>query len=170
MISTTTTASSLWAGLIAASSRNDQETRTLQDLLGDDAPILIVEPGELPHDAIRELISRRIVNVVAMTDREGLATVEPILSLASTLASFRRLVVLHDGTVNGVDYLLQHGVLILRDCDEVRQALLPAIQTCLDPRAHDSAAAEALPRLGLGRAGFSTAPMATPGSAAPAAR
>ena len=132
MISTTTTASSLWAGLIAASSHNEDDTRTLQELLGNEAPILIVQPGDLPQDAVRVLISRKFVNVIAITDSAGLAAVTPILSLASTMASFRRLLVLHDGSSEGLDQLVRGGVLILRDCEEVRAALRPSLQAPID--------------------------------------
>lgn len=123
MIALTTPHSSQWAGLIAASGHDERDATTIRELLGENATLLVLQAGDLPFDTIRELISRRIVNVLAVTDSEGLTRLEPVLTKASTLASFRRLVVLHDETCEGLNELISRGVLLLRDCPEVRAAL-----------------------------------------------
>ncbi|MBI1190528.1 MAG: hypothetical protein GC200_07610 [Tepidisphaera sp.] len=129
MISLASTNSSTWAGLIATSGHNEQDTRTLQSLLGVQSPILLLEAGEVPQTVIRQLISHRIANVLAITDAAGLERLGPVMSQAAAMASFRRLVVLHDSTTDNLDDLISQGVLLLRDCPEVRAAIASIITT-----------------------------------------
>lgn len=132
-----------WAGLMTGGAHAPADIATLQAILGAEAPMIFMEPGLQAVDVVRQLVSRRVTGVLTIAHQEGLRQLASVLRVCSSLANFRRVVVLRDGTLHDDDALDGMPVLVLRDCEEVRRTLRQLAQP--EPVALPAQTAEAAP-------------------------
>ncbi|MBX3409406.1 MAG: hypothetical protein KF859_05920 [Phycisphaeraceae bacterium] len=99
------------------------DERILREVLGDDARLVAVSNSDTTAVAIRRLIEAGATNILAIADHEQARTFAPVLHVARSLASFKRIVLLYDSE-SDVGVLFGHdGLLYLRDCPQVRRTL-----------------------------------------------
>jgi len=113
----------IWAGLLIEAPGHPVDERSLREILGSDAVVLVVRGTDAAIDSVRKIVNSRPSCILTVVESGVLPALAPLLHIASSLSSLRRIVVLHDATVQPDQRMLQRGVLLLRDCPEVRSAL-----------------------------------------------
>lgn len=113
----------IWAGLVIDDSGRASDERDLREILGTDAALIVIRGTEAMIDSIRRIVQARCSCILARMNPGDVDSRAPLLNVASALSSLRRIVVLHDAESRLAPSVLQRGVLMLRDCAEVREAL-----------------------------------------------
>ncbi len=97
--------------------------------------MLLVGPHESPFATVHRMVGSGASSVVAVVRDEGASALAPLLRVASSLASFRRIAVVHDAT-EANSLLGLPGIVLLRNCPEIREYLRDLV------RRDDAASAE----------------------------
>jgi hypothetical protein len=112
-----------WAGLLIEAPGHTADENNLREILGNDAVVLVVRGTDAAIDSVRKIVGSRSSCILTEAGSGLLPELTPLLNIAASLSSLRRIVVLHDASVEPDQSMLRRGVLMLRDCPEVRSAL-----------------------------------------------
>lgn len=112
-----------WAGLVIETAARATESVELREILGDDAFVLVLRPDEPALEAIRKIVRSRSSCLLTFMRAGAAPALAPLLTIATSLTSLRRIVVLHDASFDAESVLPTRGILLMRDCEEVRLAL-----------------------------------------------
>ncbi len=113
----------IWAGLLIEAPGHTVDENNLREILGSDAVVLVVRGTDAAIDSVRKIVNSRSSCILTAVGPGVLPALAPLLAVASSLSSLRRIVVLHDASVQPDPRMLERGVLLLRDCPEVRSVL-----------------------------------------------
>lgn len=113
----------VWAGLVIDEPGRDGDERDLREILGSNAAVIVVRGSEAVIDSVRRIVQARCSCILTRMNPCDADSRAPLLNVASALSSLRRIVVLHNTDSGPTPSILQRGVLMLRDCPEVRQSL-----------------------------------------------
>lgn len=122
-----------WAGLLIEAPGQVAEEKNLREILGGDAVVLVMRGTDAAIDSVRSIVRSKSSCLLTVMNAGIAPSLVPLLNIASSLASLRRIVVLHDASVEPNEAVLRRGVLMLRDCPEVRSALTALIARELPP-------------------------------------
>lgn len=122
-----------WSGLLIEAAGQAAEEKTLREILGGDAVVLVMRGTDAAIDTVRGIVRSKSSCILTVMNAGIAPSLVPLLNIASSLASLRRIVVLHDASVEPNEAVLRRGVLMLRDCPEVRSALTALISRELPP-------------------------------------
>lgn len=122
-----------WAGLLIEAPGQPTEEKNLREILGGDAVVLVMRGTDAAIDSVRSIVRSKSSCILTVMNAGIAPSLVPLLNIASSLASLRRIVVLHDSSVEPNEAVLRRGVLMLRDCPEVRSALTALIARELPP-------------------------------------
>lgn len=96
--------------------------RALREILGAGAPVLLVDPQDSVFATVHRMVATGATGIVALAHERDDARFAPLLRVACSLASFRRVVVQHDDApLEAVRHV--PGLILLRDCEAGRDAL-----------------------------------------------
>lgn len=112
-----------WTGLLLDSIRRPANTTAIRTIVGPNAPILVVRESDLPAHTLRHLMQTGATNVLASSFRDDAILLTPLLKIICSLASFRRVILLHDMDPDTELSINHGGILLLRDCLETRSSL-----------------------------------------------
>lgn len=116
-----------WIGLLLGEFEHPLDADVIRQILGNDARMLLVGPHESPFATVHRMVGSGASSVVAVVRDEGASALAPLLRVASSLASFRRIVVIHDAAE--MESLIGlPGIVLLRDCPEIRSYLRDLVQ------------------------------------------
>jgi hypothetical protein len=111
-----------WLGLLLGDSAEPIDVRALREILGAGAPVLLVDPQDSVFATVHRMVSTGATGIVALAHERDDARFAPLLRVACSLASFRRVIVLHDDApLEAVRHV--PGLILLRDCEAGRDAL-----------------------------------------------
>lgn len=117
---------STWAGLAVQSEQLHNDERVLRDVLGHDAAIVVVDSDEPSLAGVRRLVRTGASAILVVADAYRAECLKPLLQVACSLASFRRIVLLHESQADIASWLQGTAILLLRD-DAVVRACIRAI-------------------------------------------
>ncbi|MBX3379145.1 MAG: hypothetical protein KF805_03545 [Phycisphaeraceae bacterium] len=112
-----------WAGLLIDSPRRPSEERSLREILGSDSVLLVVRESDTAACSIRSIVQSRSSSILTLLGDARSPKLESLLKIAGTLSSLRRIVVLHSVPAEDCAEFSRRGILVLRDCPEIRDAL-----------------------------------------------
>lgn len=115
-----------WAGLAVRSEQLHNDERVLRDVLGHDAAIVVVDSDEPPVASVRRLVRSGASAILVVADAYRADCLKPLLQVACSLASFRRIVLLHESQADIASWFQGTAILLLRD-DAVVRASIRAI-------------------------------------------
>ncbi|MBL9140389.1 MAG: hypothetical protein JNK53_00860 [Phycisphaerae bacterium] len=104
-----------WAGLALDGPRVVADTVRIREVLGNDAVIVIANDGQSPVSVIRQLVKTGARALLVLADANQTAVLSPILKAACSLATFRHIVLLHDGSEPHPGWIGSSAILMLRD-------------------------------------------------------
>lgn len=122
------TSNQTWTGVLVDSARRLSDEARLREVLGNEPVVVVLRDSEPPLQSIRAILRARSASILALMSEHGSGTLDAFLKLAGTLASLRRIVVLHGDTTLGVGVFRKGGVLLVRDCPQTREALRVLVQ------------------------------------------
>jgi len=112
-----------WTGLLLDSPRSPTDEEVLRQVLGEDARVVVINESVTTEGAIRRLMQAGATNILTIANHDQARLFAPILHVARSLASFKRIVLLYESE-SDIGVLFGHdGVLYLRDCPQVRGTL-----------------------------------------------
>lgn len=112
-----------WAGLLIDTPRRAKDEHTLREVLGSDSVLLLIRDSDSAVDSVRRILQSRASSILTVMGDEHAPLLAPLLRIAGSLSSLRRIVVLHDASSEASEAFRQRGILMLRDCPEMRAAL-----------------------------------------------
>lgn len=112
-----------WVGLLIDTPRHETDEGILREVLGSESVLLVVRENDSTLESVRRLLKSQASSIVTVMGNRQAPTLTSLLNIAGSLSSFRKIVVLHDASVEGLRPFQDRGILMLRDCPEVREAL-----------------------------------------------
>lgn len=112
-----------WTGLLLDSMKRPADIAAIRQILGENAQLIVVRETDPPAHTLRCLLQTGATNILASSSNLGAVVLMPLLRTVSSFASLRRVVLLHDMDVDSLSSVETGGVLLLRDCPEVRTSL-----------------------------------------------
>ena len=118
-----------WTGLLLDSMKRPADIAAIRQILGENAQVIVVRESDLPSHTLRCLLQTGATNILASSSNIGAVVLMPLLKAASAFGSIRRVVLLHDMDVDSIATLEHTGILLLRDCQEVRASLCSLVES-----------------------------------------
>jgi hypothetical protein len=113
----------IWVGLVMEGPSLEGDARALAGILGDAAGVVVVPEEELPLRTVHRLVQTHATALLAIGHAGQQERLSAILRVAATLASIRRIVLLHDAPAGPAFAADTPAILVLRDGPGARRAL-----------------------------------------------
>lgn len=112
-----------WVGLLIDTPRRETDEGILREVLGNESLLLVVRESDATLESVRRLLQSKASSILTVMGDRHAPVLASLLNIAGSLSSFRKIVVLHDASADGLRPFQDRGILMLRDCPEVRDAL-----------------------------------------------